>query len=88
MEDTPEMLAKIQAAIQSESGEELVSSAHAIKGLVSNFGASDCVESAKRLEVAGRQQNFTNAEEKLESFRSHYNQLKSELHRYLDSFSS
>lgn len=54
LEDAPQLLSAIESAIKRESGDDLMKNAHAFKGLVSNFGAAKCVETARHLESRGR----------------------------------
>ena len=54
LEDYPNSLREIQAAIDSGDSSELERSAHSLKGSVANFGARDAVACALRLEQMGR----------------------------------
>ena len=57
-EDEPRMLASIEAAVAEGDGEALHSSAHALKGAVSNFCATRAQAKAQQLERAGRERNM------------------------------
>lgn len=54
LEDYPNSLREIHAAIDSGDASQLERSAHSLKGSVANFGARDAVAAAFRLEQMGR----------------------------------
>lgn len=53
-EDSPVLLEGIRAGLESRDSMQVRRNAHALKGLVSNFGAEECVKLARRIELAGR----------------------------------
>ena len=62
-EETPGQLAAIGEAIRNEDPAALLSTAHALRGCVSNFGAVDVAELARHLEELGREGRLTGARE-------------------------
>ena len=55
LDDCPNQLARIESAIEKGDAEALRSSAHSLKGAVSNFGADAARESALQLEEIGKE---------------------------------
>jgi two-component system sensor histidine kinase/response regulator len=54
LEEGPRLLGAVGAALAAGDGEQIWSAAHAVKGSVSNFGATAAVDAAARLEALGR----------------------------------
>lgn len=63
LEDYPQLMSDIHSAIQSGDAEALKSSAHTLKGSVSNFCAQSAVDAALKLEIAGGNKDLSSAEE-------------------------
>jgi CheY-like chemotaxis protein/HPt (histidine-containing phosphotransfer) domain-containing protein len=59
--DTPKLVGRIRRAITRNDAERLTGAAHALKGSVGNFDSGAVFEAVRRLEVAGREKNLTNA---------------------------
>ena len=59
----PQQLAKIREAVSHRDARSLMYLAHTAKGAVGNFAAAAAVEAAGRLEMMGRDNDFTQAEE-------------------------
>ncbi len=78
-EDAPQLLQRMVTAIEESRPKDLEKSAHALKGLISNFGASPCVELAQRLENAGKQNDIASIQQELPRFKNLYQQLWTEL---------
>ncbi len=77
-EDAPGLLAQIATAVAENDCEGLMSSAHALKGAVSNFAAGRARDLAFELEEMGRDQQVTSdAGDKHQA-------LAAELHRFHD----
>jgi two-component system sensor histidine kinase/response regulator len=57
----PQLLGEICEANSRQDGKALERAAHKLRGSVSNFGATKAVEGARRLEVMGRQDDFTHS---------------------------
>jgi HPt (histidine-containing phosphotransfer) domain-containing protein len=84
VEEYPQLLQEIEAAIRDRSAVRLERAAHTLKGSVSNFGAQAATEAAYRLETLGRQGKLEQAEEALPDLLSEFVQLESALHQLLD----
>jgi len=69
-EDSATLLIKIEDSIKNKNSDALRKSAHTLKGAVSNFSAQKAYDAAYELEVAGKDQMFDNASEKLNSLKS------------------
>ena len=81
-EDTPAMLEKIFAAVDATDHEGLAMSAHAFKGLTSNFGAKPCCELALEYELAGKNKVTETMVGQQERMQQLYDQLCEELKQY------
>jgi two-component system sensor histidine kinase/response regulator len=62
LDDCPRMVSNIKKAVAARNADALAKAAHAFKGAVSNFGATQMVEMARQLEVKGRQRDLAAAE--------------------------
>ncbi|MEK7405088.1 MAG: ATP-binding protein [Acidobacteriota bacterium] len=62
LEDCPNRLAELRAAVECQDGRALERSAHALKGSVSNFCARPAAEAACSLEALGRAGDLPQAE--------------------------
>ncbi len=83
-EDAPGLLKSLVQSVKANDAGELERSAHALKGLISNFGAIRCVEVAQQIENAGKEKKIQSAEPILKPFQELYRRLWSEL----DGFAS
>ena len=63
LRDCPQQLAKIREAVSHRDAQSLMYLAHTVKGAVGNFASTAAVEAAGRLEMMGRDNDFTHAEE-------------------------
>ena len=63
LDDCPRMVARIRKAVATRNAEALAKVAHGFKGAVSNFGATEVVEMARRLEAMGRQGDLNGTDE-------------------------
>ncbi len=78
-EDGPELMKKIQLAIENSDCDQLEQYSHALKGLVSNFGASECVRNALAIEKAGRTQDLDGIDKSYERLVISHQTLQHEL---------
>lgn len=62
-EDAPRLLARLEQALELSNWEQVVHSAHTLKGLVSNFGATRAVTAAERLQERAAQKNVSLTEQ-------------------------
>jgi HPt (histidine-containing phosphotransfer) domain-containing protein len=83
-EDGPVLIQKIETAIESSDCQQLEHSAHALKGLVSNFGARDCVADALLLEQAGRAGELSDVEAPFKRLIENHQHLLCELETLVD----
>jgi PAS domain S-box-containing protein len=79
MNDSPKILDELSTAVESGDSAAVEKTAHALKGLMSNFGAKLCCESALNFEIAGRQQNLDSVKDQLPKLNDLYEKLCAEL---------
>lgn len=84
-EDGPELIRKIQLAIQNADCDQLQHYGHALKGLVSNFGASECVAHALAIEQAGRARNLDDVSESFEKLVVSHQELQGALDSFAEN---
>ncbi|HKT76506.1 MAG TPA: Hpt domain-containing protein [Sphingobium sp.] len=61
IDEGPEMMRQVRAAIDSRNAQELQRAAHSLKGSAHIFAASAATDAAFRLEVMGAEAKFTDA---------------------------
>lgn len=61
IEETPEMMRQVRAAIDTRDAPELQRAAHSLKGSAHIFAASAATDAALRLEAMGAESNFKDA---------------------------
>ena len=79
MEDAPALMKEIETALNDADAPALQKSSHALKGLLLNFGAKECVDSALALEKASRDDEIANAKEDYEKLLVSFEALQNEL---------
>jgi HPt (histidine-containing phosphotransfer) domain-containing protein len=62
-EDGPGLLEAVRNAVTARDAEALAKSAHALKGMLSNFCAEPAEAAARELEAMGREERLENAED-------------------------
>lgn len=72
----PSQLDDISRAIDSKDPGQLQMAAHALKGVVSNFGASAAYDLALRLETMGREGTLDGAEEVFDALKKEMNRIE------------
>jgi HPt (histidine-containing phosphotransfer) domain-containing protein len=77
--DAGDRIEKIRAAIDSNACEALMNEAHAIKGGLGTFFATSTYELAYKLEMMGRDQNTSGAQETFAAFQTELKVLRSAL---------
>ena len=77
--DSPKLVADIYSAFEASDAPALRMSAHALMGLISNFGAKPCYDLVLALEVAGLEQRLSEVKDQLPRFRDLYEKLCAEL---------
>jgi two-component system, sensor histidine kinase and response regulator len=73
--DYPKLMSNIKNAIIQKDSKELGRSTHTLKGSVSNFSANYVYEIALELEMMGRNNDMSNAEEAYTNLESEIEQL-------------
>ena len=63
LEDEPGRMAAIRAGVEGRDAGALETAAHALRGSAANFGATQAVDAALRLEVMGRGGDLTGVDE-------------------------
>ena len=81
-EDSPQLLEKMFVAVDATDHDSVAKSAHAFKGLVSNFGAKPCCELALEFELAGKNKTSETMVGQKERMQHLYDLLCSELKHY------
>lgn len=81
-EDSPGLLARLQAAISAADAFRLTRAAHSLKSLVANFDAAAATASAERLEVLGLSGDLQDASAELEQLTALVAELDRELAAY------
>jgi HPt (histidine-containing phosphotransfer) domain-containing protein len=64
-EDSPELLGRLTSAVGSMEGEQIRKAAHALRGLVANFGSQSLMQSLRELEELGARDDLKRAKELL-----------------------
>ena len=57
----PELIKKIDQAIQNEQSQELQNAAHELKGVVGNFCAPEAVTAIQKMQVNGKNADFSSS---------------------------
>ena len=81
-EDSPQLLEKVFAAVDDNDHDAVARSAHALKGLISNFGAKPCCELALEFELAGKNKSTESMVGNKAKLQELYDQLCTELKQY------
>lgn len=84
-EDVPQLVTKIQRAIEQQDAATLQRAAHSIKGLAANFGAARCVSVAQELESLGKSRALSQASPLLATLQTRLQELDAALAPYRKS---
>ncbi len=76
LQNCPNYMASIRAAIADADPKSLEFAAHALKGSVGNFGAELAVQAAYQLETMGRQGDFKHSEEVFQTLETEIENVK------------
>jgi signal transduction histidine kinase/DNA-binding response OmpR family regulator len=79
LQDAPKTILLIKRAIAKKDARKLASSAHALKGSISIFGAANAVAIVRNLEAMGRSGNLVGVDAQFPALESEFARLKSEL---------
>lgn len=85
LEDCPELLRHIKEAICNRDAQALQHTAHTLKGSVGIFCAQFALEAAYKLEIMGRDQDFSQAEAALTALEQELGRLNLVLAELRDS---
>ena len=78
-EDSPSLLENLLRSVDSKDHGEVAKSAHALKGLISNFGAKPCCDLALEFELAGKSESAETMVGQKENMQELYDHLCREL---------
>ena len=79
MEDSEVLVGEIGDSLRTADSNQVSKSGHALKGLVSNFGAKELVDVAFKLEQAGRTGDVSTCDNDFEKLKQLHVQLRNEL---------
>ena len=79
LEDTPNRVAQLRAAVSAGDTATLIREAHTLKSSSANVGALRLSALAKQMEVAGRSGNFTGMDHNVQQFEGEFGQVKAAL---------
>ena len=78
-EDSPKLLQELVNAFKDPDSTSVRQAAHALKGLVSNFGENEAVELIRKVELAAKEDDMNSARHDFAAFRDKYATLHREL---------
>ena len=78
-EDSPLLLERVFNAVDAKDHVEVNKAAHALKGLISNFGAKPCCDLALEFEQAGKNESSEKMVGQKQNLQKLYDQLCAEL---------
>jgi HPt (histidine-containing phosphotransfer) domain-containing protein len=78
-EDSPELLNRLASAVGSMEGDQIRKAAHALRGLVANFGSQSLMQSLRELEELGARDDLKRARELLSDVSSKTARLQNSL---------
>ena len=78
-EDSPELIKGIEDGLNVSDARAVEKSAHALKGLASNFGAKDFVDVSSEIEKAGREGSLAELPKDFKKLQRLYEKLCGEL---------
>jgi HPt (histidine-containing phosphotransfer) domain-containing protein len=82
-EDLPPLLEQIQAAIAALDANSLMTSAHTLKGMLSNFCADVAERAAYDIEMCGRENRMDNVDTLAKTLSVETERLKADLRAFL-----
>ncbi len=82
-DDVPPLLEQLGQATASRNAEVLVTSAHAIKGMLANFCAEPAEAAARELEMMGREERLVDVAMPADRVQRETEQLQAALHEFL-----
>ena len=87
-EDSAPLLEQIRAAVTVQDAEALVTPAHTLKGMLSNFCAPAAEDAARDLEMRGRENKLQGCDAIVTTLDDELKRLRTELQSFLESLQS
>jgi two-component system sensor histidine kinase/response regulator len=87
-EDSTPLLEQIRAAVATQDAEALVTPAHTLKGMLSNFCAPAAEGAARDLEMCGRENRLQECDAFVTTLDDELKRLRVELQSFLESLQS
>ena len=87
-EDSAPLLEQIRAAVRSQDAEALVTPAHTLKGMLSNFCAPAAEGAARDLEMCGRENRLQECDAIVTTLDDELKRLRVDLQSFLESLQS
>jgi len=84
-EDAAPLLAKIREAVAARDAEALVTPAHTLKGMLSNFCAAAAEGAARDLEMRGRENELQDCDAAVTALDDELKRLRTELQTFLEA---
>src|SRR5690606_26109386 len=84
IDDTPQRIAELRAALSGGDAISFVRAAHSIKGSSSNVGAAELRALAERLEHHARLQGLTAVDEQVAGIEGAFERAKVELRKFIE----
>jgi len=88
LKNAPSQIEAVAKAVMNKEAYDLNRSAHKLKGSVSPFGSKEATEKFYALELAGKEADYVDIEEKFEAARNILNTLISELQDFMNQSES
>lgn len=82
LDECPVFVSSLRQAVAGRDARALESAAHALRGSASNFAADLTVQAARRLELMGREGNFTGSEQALHNLDDEMERLRPVLEKW------
>lgn len=87
-EDSTPLLEQIRAAVAARDAEVLVTPAHTLKGMLSNFCAAPAEGAARDLEMRGRENCLQDCDAAVTTLDGELKRLRADLQSFLESLQS
>ena len=83
LDDSPELVSRIDAAITHRDGKTLQITAHRLRGLIAGYDYHEAADSALNLEIMGRNETFDDARAEASQFAAQVCELRQAMEKYL-----
>lgn len=88
VESYPGMIEKIDQAIQNKDSQQLENAAHELKGVVGNFCAPEAVRAAQKMQMNGRNADFSSTSTDFKNLAEILNIVESALKKLVEDYTS